>query len=43
MTITYDYVATDEIVILQNAIQEDKKIYDMPVGPFNISSNDGSI
>ncbi|XP_065667336.1 uncharacterized protein LOC100199991 isoform X3 [Hydra vulgaris] len=40
MTITYDYVATNEIIILQNYIQEYSNISDMRVGQYNMSSSD---
>ncbi|XP_065667348.1 uncharacterized protein LOC101238206 isoform X3 [Hydra vulgaris] len=40
MTITYDFVASNEIIILQNAIEENGKIDTMRVGLYNMTSID---
>ncbi|XP_047127080.1 uncharacterized protein LOC105848058 isoform X2 [Hydra vulgaris] len=40
MTINYNYVASNEIVVLQNAIEEIGMIDNMRVGAYNITSSD---
>ena len=40
-TVNYDYVSTNEVILLQNAIEDVGKIDTMPVRQMEIVSKDG--